>query len=80
MTTVSMIAGLLPLALALDPGSAAKRSLGTVVIGGLTSSLFLTLLIVPIVFVWIAPGPKPVEPDGGERRRAAIPQFASEAR
>jgi len=80
MTTVSMIAGMLPLALALDPGSAAKRSLGTVVIGGLTSSLFLTLLIVPIVFVWIAPGPKPVEPDGGARRRAAIPQFASEAR
>jgi HAE1 family hydrophobic/amphiphilic exporter-1 len=59
MTTVSMISGMLPLALALDPGSAAKRSLGTVVIGGLTSSLVLTLVIVPIVFVWIAPGPHP---------------------
>ncbi|MBD5656081.1 MAG: hypothetical protein IAI50_13025, partial [Candidatus Eremiobacteraeota bacterium] len=33
------------------------RSLGTVVIGGLTSSLLLTLVIVPIMFVWIAPGP-----------------------
>ena len=57
MTTISMIAGMLPLALALDPGSAAKRSLGTVVIGGLTSSLILTLVIIPIVYIWIAPGP-----------------------
>ncbi len=57
MTTVSMIAGMLPLALALDPGSAAKRSLGTVVIGGLTSSMLLTLLLVPVVYMWIAPGP-----------------------
>jgi HAE1 family hydrophobic/amphiphilic exporter-1 len=57
MTTVSMIAGMAPLALALDPSSIAKRSLGTVVIGGLTSSLVLTLVLVPIVFVWLAPGP-----------------------
>ncbi len=57
MTTVSMIAGMTPLALALDPGSVAKRSLGTVVIGGLTSSLVLTLVLVPIMFIWIAPGP-----------------------
>jgi multidrug efflux pump subunit AcrB len=57
MTTVSMIAGMAPLALALDPGSVAKRSLGTVVIGGLASSLVLTLVLVPIVFVWLAPGP-----------------------
>jgi HAE1 family hydrophobic/amphiphilic exporter-1 len=57
MTTTAMIAGMTPLALALDPGSAAKRSLGTVVIGGLTSSLLLTLVIIPIVYLWIAPGP-----------------------
>jgi HAE1 family hydrophobic/amphiphilic exporter-1 len=57
MTTASMIAGMLPLALALDPGSEAKRSLGTVVIGGLTSSLLLTLIVIPIVYLWIAPGP-----------------------
>ncbi len=57
MTTASMIAGMLPLALALDPGSAAKRSLGTVVIGGLASSLLLTLVLVPVVYQWLAPGP-----------------------
>ena len=35
MTTVAMVAGMIPLALALDPGAQAARSLGTVVIGGL---------------------------------------------
>ena len=55
MTTLAMIVGMLPLALALDPGSEAERSLGTVVIGGLASSLVLTLVLVPIVYLWIAP-------------------------
>jgi len=57
MTTASMISGMLPLALALDPGSESRRSLGTVVIGGLTSSLLLTLVLVPVVYMWLAPGP-----------------------
>ena len=63
MTTVSMIAGMLPIAIAIDPGSETRRSLGIVVIGGLTSSLLLTLVLVPVAFVWLAPRhPKPVEP------------------
>jgi HAE1 family hydrophobic/amphiphilic exporter-1 len=80
MTTVSMISGMLPLALALDPGSAAKRSLGTVVIGGLTSSLVLTLVIVPIVFVWIAPGPKTSGDPEPASPLQARPALASEVR
>jgi HAE1 family hydrophobic/amphiphilic exporter-1 len=55
MTTVAMIAGMTPLALVLDPGAQAARSLGTVVIGGLASSLALTLLLVPVVYVAFAP-------------------------
>ncbi len=55
MTTIAMIAGMSPLALALDPGAQASRSLGTVVIGGLASSLLLTLVLVPIVFVALTP-------------------------
>ncbi len=62
MTTLAMIAGMTPLALALDPGAGAERSLGTVVIGGLSSSLVLTLLLVPIVYLRFAP----------PRRRATI--------
>jgi HAE1 family hydrophobic/amphiphilic exporter-1 len=55
MTTLAMVAGMTPLALSLDPGSQAERSLGTVVIGGLLSSLLLTLLLVPIVYLRLAP-------------------------
>jgi HAE1 family hydrophobic/amphiphilic exporter-1 len=55
MTTLAMIAGMLPLALALDPGAVAARSLGTVVIGGLTSSLILTLLLVPTIALRVKP-------------------------
>jgi hypothetical protein len=56
---------MLPLALALDPGSQAERSLGTVVIGGLTSSLLLTLLLVPIVYLKFSPPPR--EPESLEQ-------------
>jgi HAE1 family hydrophobic/amphiphilic exporter-1 len=80
MTTVSMISGMLPLALALDPGSASKRSLGTVVIGGLTSSLILTLVVVPIMFIWIAPGPKGTSPEKPEGQPLNRPALASELR
>ena len=73
MTTFSMIAGMLPLALALDPGSATRRSLGIVVIGGLTSSLVLTLVVVPIAFVWFAPRhPQPIDPEPAALPPAAL--------
>jgi len=55
MTTVAMVAGMTPLALALDPGAQAARSLGTVVIGGLISSLLLTLVLVPVVYLAVSP-------------------------
>jgi hydrophobic/amphiphilic exporter-1 (mainly G- bacteria), HAE1 family len=59
MTTASMIAGMLPLALALEPGSAQRQALGVVVIGGLASSLLLTLVVVPVAFVLLAPKYEP---------------------
>lgn len=55
MTTIAMISGMLPIALAVDPGSETRRALGVVVIGGLSSSLILTLLLVPIIYVRFAP-------------------------
>ncbi|HXW77514.1 MAG TPA: efflux RND transporter permease subunit, partial [Candidatus Eremiobacteraceae bacterium] len=51
MTTFAMVFGMLPLALGLDPAVAARKSLGIVVIGGLLSSLLLTLVVVPVIFV-----------------------------
>jgi HAE1 family hydrophobic/amphiphilic exporter-1 len=55
MTSISVIAGNVPLALALEPGSSVRSSLGIVVIGGITSSLILTLVLVPIMYVLLAP-------------------------
>jgi HAE1 family hydrophobic/amphiphilic exporter-1 len=51
MTTFSMVVAMLPIALALEPGSEVRQALGVVVIGGLLSSLALTLLLVPVVYV-----------------------------
>jgi hydrophobic/amphiphilic exporter-1 (mainly G- bacteria), HAE1 family len=58
MTTSAMIAGMTPIALALDPGAAQRQALGIVVIGGLLSSLVLTLVLVPVMFMWLGPKPK----------------------
>jgi multidrug efflux pump subunit AcrB len=55
MTSFSIMAGNLPLALALEQGAQQRASLGIVVIGGAFSSLVLTLLLVPVVYMWLAP-------------------------
>ncbi|MGZ3505745.1 MAG: efflux RND transporter permease subunit [Vulcanimicrobiaceae bacterium] len=51
MTTAAMIAGMLPLALGGTAGAAYRKALGTVVIGGLSSSLLLTLFVVPLAYL-----------------------------
>jgi len=50
MTTAAMIFGMLPLSLGLTEGAEQRASIGTVLIGGLLSSLVLTLALVPIVY------------------------------
>ena len=50
MTTVAMIAGMIPTALSIGGSSPFRAPMGTVVIGGLTLSTLLTLLIVPAGF------------------------------
>ena len=50
MTTIAMVFGMLPIALASGPGSGWKNGLAWVIIGGLISSLFLTLIIVPVIY------------------------------
>jgi HAE1 family hydrophobic/amphiphilic exporter-1 len=51
MTTVAMVSGMLPLALGHTIGAQYRQALGIVVIGGLSSSLLLTLFVVPIAYV-----------------------------
>ena len=50
MTTMAMIMGMLPIALSKSAGSEAKSGLGVVLIGGLFSSLVLTLVLIPVVY------------------------------
>lgn len=51
MTTLAMIVGMLPIALASGAGAESKNGLAWAIIGGLTSSLLLTLVLVPAVYL-----------------------------
>jgi multidrug efflux pump len=51
MTSFSTIFGVLPIALGLGAGGEARAPLGIAVVGGLIFSTFLTLLVVPVVYV-----------------------------
>ena len=50
MTAIATILALVPLAAGFNEGSIIAAELGTVVIGGLFSSTFLTLLVIPVVY------------------------------
>jgi HAE1 family hydrophobic/amphiphilic exporter-1 len=50
MTTAAMIFGMLPLALGYAEGGEWRQAMGTVIIGGLLSSLALTLFLVPMIY------------------------------
>ena len=63
MTTLTMIFGMLPIALSASAGGEWKSGLAWAIIGGLTSSLVLTLIIVPVVYLKV------------EELRISIPAF-----
>jgi hydrophobic/amphiphilic exporter-1 (mainly G- bacteria), HAE1 family len=65
MTTMTMILGMLPLALALGEGSDMRAGMGIVIIGGLISSLLLTLVLVPVMYTFL---------DRFSRHREVVPE------
>jgi HAE1 family hydrophobic/amphiphilic exporter-1 len=53
MTTFSTVFGMVPIALSSSDGSEFRNALGILIIGGLLSSMFLTLLVVPVVYTLV---------------------------
>lgn len=53
MTSIALIAGFIPIAVGLNEASSQRTSMGIAAIGGLISSTFLTLLIVPAAYGYI---------------------------
>lgn len=53
MTTLSTILGMLPIALGLGAGAELRQSMGVVLVGGLTTSTILTLVVVPLVYLLV---------------------------
>jgi hydrophobe/amphiphile efflux-1 (HAE1) family protein len=53
MTTIAMIAGMVPIALGIGAGSEARSPMAIAVIGGLITSTLLTLVVVPVIFTYI---------------------------
>lgn len=53
MTTISFVAGLMPLLIASGPGAEERRSIAVLAVGGQTMSLVLTLLAVPVIYSYL---------------------------
>ena len=53
MTALVASLGFVPMALAAGPGAEVQRPLATVVIGGILSSTFLTLVLLPVLYEWV---------------------------
>jgi multidrug efflux pump len=50
MTAVSTVSGILPIAIGFGAGAESRRPMGIVVVGGMLTSTFLTLFVVPLVY------------------------------
>jgi HAE1 family hydrophobic/amphiphilic exporter-1 len=53
MTTISFVAGLVPLLIATGPGAEERRSIAVLAVGGQTLSLLLTLLAIPVIYSFL---------------------------
>ena len=73
MTTVAMIAGMIPVALARGDGAETRVPMGVAIIGGLITSTVLTLGIVPVVYSLLDDAQERV----GRRRAARLARRAA---
>ncbi len=70
MTSLATVIGLVPTAIGLERGTEANQALALAVVGGLTSSTFLSLFLVPSIFTFIA---RRVTPRDDEREGGLAP-------
>jgi hydrophobe/amphiphile efflux-1 (HAE1) family protein len=53
MTTIAMVAGMVPIALGIGAGSQVRASMAIAVIGGLMTSTLLTLIVIPVIYTYM---------------------------
>lgn len=54
MTSMATIAGILPIAIGFGVSAESRRPLGVVAVGGLITSTFLTLVVIPVIYTYMA--------------------------
>ncbi|MBW8189921.1 multidrug efflux RND transporter permease subunit [Neiella marina] len=62
MTTLSMVAGLIPLLMASGAGAISRFSIGLVIVAGLTIGTVFTLFVLPVIYTLLASEHKPLAP------------------
>jgi HAE1 family hydrophobic/amphiphilic exporter-1 len=54
MTSFSTLAGILPIAIGFGAGAESRRPMGVAIVGGMLTSTFLTLIVIPVVYTLFA--------------------------